>query len=275
MQSCGAYGQLDDKKESEVLYDEVRFPPEELKDHSYTTIPNILTEDKHKNPPKLQQTHQKSQIADNPKKFNPNEYVEPNKCTPAENPHVNMPTDIASSNTEKLPKRQYTQRKSQIADNWKESNPNEYEEPNKCTPSKNPHMPTAIASGNTDSKELISFIKSNFSPNQMDAMVTMLQSVKDGSQADDSGTVPSSVPQPDHPPPADPMVDRDIYPDVIDYEDEKEPEIYTDASIPALSKKRPTSFCRDFKSEEGILAFCMLLIILIESVPRPSQSCIF
>lgn len=304
MQSCRAYGRLDDKKE--VFYDEVRVPPAEPKDDLYTTIPNVQTEDR--KPPKRQHTHRKSQIADNQKKSNPNEYVEPNKCTPAENPHVNMPTgiarsntdvykktpksqysrkshritanpneyeepnkctpsenplyvnmptDIASSNTEKLPERQNTQRKSQIADNQKESN--------KCTPSLYVNMPTDIATGDTDSEdayeELISFIKSNFSPNQMDAMVTMLQSVKhaeEGSQADDSGTVPLSVPPPDHPPPADPMVDIDIYPDVIDYEDGKEPEIYTDASTPPLSKEKPTSFYRDFKSKKGILAFGML-----------------
>ena len=375
MQSCRAYGQLDDKKE--VVYDEIPVPPAELEVNLYTTIPNIQTEDRYKKPPKKQRTHRKSQIADNQKESNPNEYVEPNKCTPAENSHVNMPTniassntekepkrqytqrnsqiadnrkesnpneheepnkhtpaenllyvnlptdiasgntekepkrqytqrnsqiadnqkesnpneheepnkhtpaenllyvnlptDIASGNTEKVPKRQYTQRKSQIAHNWKESNPNEYEEPNKCTPAETPpyvNLPTDIANGNTDSEdpyeELVSFIKSNFSPNQMDAMVTMLQSVKhaeEGSQAENSGTVPFSVPLPDHPPPADPMVDIDIYPDVIDYSDEKKPEIYTDASTPPFPKDKPTSFCRDFKSKEGILAFGMLLMI--------------
>ena len=267
MQSCRAYGQLDDKKE--VVYDEIPVPPAELKDDAYTTIPNVQTEDRYK-PPKWQHTQRKSQIADNQKISDPNEYVEPNQCTPAENPHVNMPTDIASSNTEKKPKRQYTQRKSQIPHNRKESNPNEYEEPNKCTPAENPlyvNLPTDIATSNRDSEdayeELVSFIKSNFSSNQMDAMVTMLQSVKqaeEGSQAEDSGTVPLSVPPP---PAADPMVDIDIYPGVIDYnsdeEDEKEPEIYTDASTPPFSKDKPTSCCSDFKSKEGILAFGMLL----------------
>ena len=218
--------------------------------------------------PERQYTQRKSQIADI---HNPNEYEEPNKCTPSENPlYMNIPTDISISHTEKLPERQNTQqkRKSQIADN---PDSNEYVEPNKCTPPENPpyvNVPTSNTDNEDAYEELISFIKGKFSPNQMDAMVTMLQSVKDaeeGSQADDSGTVPLSIPQPDHSPPPDPMVDIDIYPDVSDYntddKDKKEPECYTDASTPPFFKDKPTSLCRDFKSKEGIRAFGMLLII--------------
>lgn len=254
MQSCRAYGQLHDKKE--VLYDEVRSPPAE---HPRM---NVQTEDRYMEPPKRLHTKRKSQIADNWKESNSNEYVEPNKHTPSKSQlYVNLPNGSASSNTD-VPKKQPGRQC--------KSNPREYEEAKKCTPSEKPlyvNMPTDIASSNTDSEdayeELISFIKNTFSPNQMDAMVTMLQSVKhdeEGSpQAKDSGTLPSSVPQPDHPPPPDSMVEIDIYPDVFsDDECEKEPEVYTDALTPPVKHKR-TSFCRDFKSKEGILAFGMLL----------------